>query len=201
MMRGRPLSFDKDKTLETILNVFWDFGYVGTSYTDLCKATGLTKPSLYAAFGNKEETFLAALERYLDRFVRPGEAVLEIEPDPRQAVRKLLAATVFGLTSPDTPPGCMIAANISCANAPDVPKRVSDALHSAVKETPEAIHQRLMIAEPQFLPPDSTPNSLAFYFEVIISGLSSLARQGASQAELLPIIDRVMQGWEENSRS
>ena len=144
---------------------------------------------------------MAALERYLNRFVRPGEALLETEPDPREAVRKLLAATVLGLTSSDTPPGCMIAANISCANAPDVPKRVSDALRSAVKETPEAIHRRLKVADPLFLPPDATPNSLALYLEMVISGLSNLARQGASQDELLPIVDSVMHGWVQKSPS
>jgi len=112
--RGRPRSFDSEKTLEQTLGLFWHRGYLGTSYTDLCAETGLTKPSLYAAYGNKEKTFLTALDLYVSRYVQPGIDSLDREANAREAIRLLLVATVEGLTAEGTPPGCMIATNAAC---------------------------------------------------------------------------------------
>lgn len=200
MPRGRPVSFDKCETLEKTLNVFWRSGYLGASYTDLCAATGLTKPSLYGAYGNKEELFRAALDMYLERFVRPGLLLLAQEPDPREGVHKLLIATVEGLTANGTPPGCMIAANIACVWAPGVPETVSNALGNAVKETPNAILRRLSDARSEELPLGISPVSLALYFEAVISGLSGLSRQGSSRQELKAIVETSMLCWQENPR-
>jgi len=200
LARGRPVSFDKRETLETTLNVFWQSGYLGASYTDLCAATGLTKPSLYGAYGNKEEMFQAALDMYLERFVRPGLTLLAQEPDPREGLQKLLIATVDGLTANGTPPGCMIAANIACVGAADIPGPVSNALGNAVKETPNAILRRLSDAEAGELPLGISPVSLALYFEAVISGLSGLARQGASREDLLAIVETSILFWRNNPR-
>src|SRR5215471_1664222 len=62
--RGRPRSFDLDEALDSALHLFWRQGYEGTSLSDLTGAMGINRPSLYAAFGNKEELFRRALERY-----------------------------------------------------------------------------------------------------------------------------------------
>jgi AcrR family transcriptional regulator len=61
--RGRPRSFDPDEVLDTARAVFWNLGYAATSLDDLAAATGLNRPSLYAAFGDKHALYMAALER------------------------------------------------------------------------------------------------------------------------------------------
>jgi AcrR family transcriptional regulator len=61
---GRPRSFDVEEALEAALGVFWRKGFEGTSYADLVAATGVERPALYSAFGNKDALFLRALERY-----------------------------------------------------------------------------------------------------------------------------------------
>ena len=66
MAMGRPREFDVDTALDLALQVFWRNGYEGASMADLTEAMGITKPSLYAAFGNKEELFRKALDRYVD---------------------------------------------------------------------------------------------------------------------------------------
>ena len=87
--RGRPRAFDAEAALDRALQVFWRQGYEGTSLSDLTKATGLNRPSLYAAFGNKEALFRKALDRYAEqagRFLR--DAVNE--PTARAVVERLL---------------------------------------------------------------------------------------------------------------
>ena len=64
---GRPRAFDMEKALQKALEVFWRKGYEGASLPDLCEAMGINKPSLYAAFGNKEQLFLKAIELYENR--------------------------------------------------------------------------------------------------------------------------------------
>src|SRR5690242_20201777 len=68
--RGRPRAFDSDAALDRAMEVFWSKGYEGTSMSDLTQAMGINRPSLYAAFGDKESLFRRAIERY-----RSGTAV------------------------------------------------------------------------------------------------------------------------------
>src|SRR6266404_2363210 len=86
---GRPRAFDIEKTLERALQVFWEKGYEGSSLSDLTEAMGINRPSLYAAFGNKEALFRKALDRYVEKtraFVR--DAINE--PTARGVAERLL---------------------------------------------------------------------------------------------------------------
>ncbi|MGZ3239609.1 MAG: TetR/AcrR family transcriptional regulator, partial [Burkholderiaceae bacterium] len=64
--RGRPRNFDENAVLDSALEVFWGHGFQGASLAELTEAMGLSKPSLYAAFGDKESLYLKALARYAD---------------------------------------------------------------------------------------------------------------------------------------
>ncbi|HEY1534783.1 MAG TPA: TetR/AcrR family transcriptional regulator, partial [Polyangiaceae bacterium] len=76
---SRPRDFDIDTAIDSALREFWKKGYEGTSLTDLTGAMGINRPSLYAAFGNKEALFRKALERYLSG---PAGAVREAFLEP-----------------------------------------------------------------------------------------------------------------------
>ncbi|WP_298964022.1 TetR/AcrR family transcriptional regulator [uncultured Roseibium sp.] len=65
--RGRPRKFDEEQTLDLIMQVFWQHGYSATSLDQIAEATGLNRPSLYAAFGTKKDMFLKSIERFADR--------------------------------------------------------------------------------------------------------------------------------------
>src|SRR5437867_6950274 len=64
--RGRPREFDAEKALDRALKVFWRKGYEGASLPDLTRAMRINRPSLYAAFGNKEALFRKVIERYAE---------------------------------------------------------------------------------------------------------------------------------------
>lgn len=65
--RGRPRSFDTQATLAQATLTFWQRGYASTSLDDLSAATGLNRPSLYGAFGDKHALYLQALKLYTEQ--------------------------------------------------------------------------------------------------------------------------------------
>ncbi len=94
---GRPRSFETDKALDRALQVFWRKGYEGASLSDLTKAMGINRPSLYAAFGDKEALFRKALDRYTDG---PAAYVREAlhQPTARAVAERLLRGAADLLT-------------------------------------------------------------------------------------------------------
>src|SRR3981189_352428 len=117
MAMGRPREFDVDKALELALQVFWRKGYEGASMADLTETMGITRPSLYSAFGNKEELFRKALDRYVDG---PGGyfQVALAKPTMRAVVEHLLYESADAVTDPNHPPGCLaVQGALSCGDA------------------------------------------------------------------------------------
>jgi len=117
MAMGRPREFDVDKALDLALQVFWRKGYEGASMADLTETMGITKPSLYSAFGNKEELFRKALDRYVDG---PGGyfQVALAKPTMRAVVEHLLYESADAVTDPNHPPGCLaVQGALSCGDA------------------------------------------------------------------------------------
>lgn len=103
---GRPRGFDADEALEQAMRVFWEQGYEGAGLTDLTNAMGITRTSMYAAFGNKEALFRKALERYTEGPASYGARALE-EPTARQVATAFLNGSVRATTRPDCPAGCL----------------------------------------------------------------------------------------------
>jgi TetR/AcrR family transcriptional repressor of nem operon len=90
----RPREFDETAALEAAVECFWRRGYEATSLRDLTASMGLTAPSLYNAFGDKEELFARALERYLDRTTRDRLRRLEESLAPKEALRRFFAEII-----------------------------------------------------------------------------------------------------------
>src|SRR6187431_1516924 len=110
--RGRPREFDVEEALSAALRVFWEKGYDNASLTDLTEAMGITRPSLYAAFGNKEELFKRALDLYECEKLAYVRNALEA-PSGRSVAQRLLEGTIQNSTSDC--PGCLgVIASISC---------------------------------------------------------------------------------------
>src|SRR5438094_9797375 len=140
---GRPRAFDVNKALERALRMFWRKGFEGTSLSDLTKAMGINRPSLYAAFGNKEALFRKALDRYDDGPAAYVREALE-EPTARAVVEPLLRGAVEQLSSPRHPQGClMVQGALSCGTTADPIRRELAARRAAVEA---AIRRRLQRA-------------------------------------------------------
>src|SRR5262245_55376659 len=104
---GRPRAFDTDKALDRALNIFWRKGYEGAALAELTKAIGINRPSLYAAFGDKEALFRKALERYEQgptAFIREALA----EPTARRVAERLLLDGIGSICGNGHPRGCML---------------------------------------------------------------------------------------------
>src|SRR5215212_2984133 len=103
-MAGRPRAFDEEKALDAALKVFWRQGYEGASLPDLTRAMGINRPSMYAAFGNKEALFRKAIDRYNQGPASHVRDALD-EPTARRVAERLLRGTIDLLTHPRNPSG------------------------------------------------------------------------------------------------
>jgi len=190
---GRPRSFDTGKALDHALDVFWRKGYQGASLTDLTKAMGINRPSLYAAFGNKEKLFRNVLDRYAEGPSSYSRAALE-QPTSRAVVERLLYGTADMLTSPRNPAGCLwVQGALACGNGAD---SMREELISRRLAAEAALRHRLNRARIDGdLPPDANPANLARYIATMIQGMSIQAAGGATRGELHRIIGIALQSW------
>lgn len=194
VQKGRPREFDVEQALDKALEVFWRQGYEGTSLSDLTEAMGISRPSLYAAFGNKEELFRRALDRYSEH--GPGALQSEAlnEPTARKVVERLLHSTAISLTDPCHPAGCLaVQGALTCSSAAESIKRE---LCERRSENEGKIRRRLEKAKAEGdLASESDPEALARYIVTIIQGMSVQAAGGATRADLLAVADLALKAW------
>jgi AcrR family transcriptional regulator len=169
--------------------VFWSHGFEATSLAELSAATGLNKPSLYAAFGDKAQLFRQALERYARTQAAPHLRALDQEPDVRAAIGGFLAAMADVLADPAKPGGCFLVNATAACGTGDLPSSVETAVHEAHASTREAIRQRLARAEQLGQFPAGTPlEALADFLLTVVAGMAVRAKAGTPRAALEPVI-------------
>ncbi|AIE84527.1 TetR/AcrR family transcriptional regulator [Fimbriimonas ginsengisoli] len=193
---GRPRAFDADEALDRALEVFWRSGYEGASLSDLTEAMGITRPSLYAAFGNKEELFRKALDRYMER--ADGVTSALEEPSARVAIETFLTRAVSGQCGQGKSRGCLLVQGaLSCSEASE---HVRKELAERRGQAEAAIRKRLIRAKEEGgLPADTDPADLARYYATVSHGLSVQAASGTTPEELLKVVEAAMRAWPENS--
>jgi len=193
MAMGRPREFDVDKALDLALQVFWRKGYEGASMADLTETMGITKPSLYSAFGNKEELFRKALDRYVDG---PGGyfQVALAKPTMRAVVEHLLYENADAVTDPNHPPGCLaVQGALSCGDAAE---SIKQELMSRRAKGEQDLRQRFerAIAEGD-LPQGSDAADLAAYLSAILQGMAVQAAGGTTREQLRKIAEMALRTW------
>ncbi|NUW37718.1 TetR/AcrR family transcriptional regulator [Nonomuraea sp. SMC257] len=179
MPGGRPRAFDPDVALDRALEVFWRQGYEGTSLSDLTAAMGVNRPSLYAAFGNKEQLFAKALDRYIDG---PGAFATEAltAPTVREVIERLVEGAVELTAGADTPHGCL---NVNSVHACGPDSAAAREAAIACRAAGEVALRRRFEEAPD-LPPGLDPGVLARLVHTVTDGIAVQAASGRTREEL-----------------
>lgn len=193
MAVGRPRSFDPDKALDKALRVFWRRGYEGASLPELTKAMGINRPSMYAAFGNKEQLFKKVVDRYCEEPTAHLEECLAA-PTIREVAERLIRGTAERLASPKNPRGCLILQGaLACGKESDAIRRDLTARRA---ERELAICERFaQAAKKGELPKGVDPDGLARYVSTVMQGLAVQATSGATGEELMGIAEVALRNW------
>jgi AcrR family transcriptional regulator len=179
VMRGRPREFCVDDALSKALRIFWTKGYEGTSLNDLTEAMGITRPSLYAAFGNKEALFRKALDLYeREKLEYIGRALNE--PTARRVAEVLLRGAVDNASSTNEPHGCLgVITSVACGE--EAQSIREDVLERAKKEGDLPAHVEV--------------ESLTNLLYAIVQGVCIQAVSGATRDELNRLVDTGLAMW------
>ncbi|CAM5645458.1 TetR family transcriptional regulator OS=Streptomyces viridochromogenes OX=1938 GN=ADK34_25750 PE=4 SV=1 [Streptomyces viridochromogenes] len=108
MCMARTREFDTEAAINAAMEVFRNTGYGGTSVRDLAEAMEIGSGSLYAAFGNKEGLYLAALDLYRRRYALPFIEMLRSGGDARETVRSAFEAVIDEITRGPGQASCLI---------------------------------------------------------------------------------------------
>ncbi|WP_236795071.1 TetR/AcrR family transcriptional regulator [Amycolatopsis sp. GM8] len=190
---GRPRAFDAEAALEKAMVVFWEQGYEGASLVDLTESMGISRKSMYAAFGNKQELFRKALQRYSEG---PGAYVLEAlrAPTAREVAAVFLAGSTQANTRPGFPAGCL---GVQGALAVGEGGRFArDTLAEWRAHGQMHLRDRFRRAvEEGDLPADADPDLIARYLMTIANGMSVQAAGGAARDDLRQVADAALRNW------
>lgn len=191
--RGRPRSFDRGQALGAAMKLFWQKGYTATSMADLYQAMGINSPSLYAAFGSKEDLYLESIA-YYEQIIAPQLwSPLDSARSAREGVRQWLKCSAKVLTRDGAPPGCMVTLSTvaSEGNA-----RLGQVVMRSRQRGIDKLTARLerAVAEGE-LTAGIDAAALARMYVGIQQGLSIQARDGAGFAALDAVADMAMALW------
>ena len=129
--RGRPRAYDPDRAMDRATGAFWRAGYSATSLDDLTAATGMNKPSLYSAFGDKHALYLATLERYTEAGRVAMVEALRPDVSLREGLKRVCdTALHFYLPVNETARGCFLIGTAATESVedPEVRKRLREGL-------------------------------------------------------------------------
>jgi len=191
--KGRPREFDVDEALTAALRVFWRRGYEGASMAELTAEMGIAKPSLYAAFGNKEELFKKALDLYeREKLAYMADALKE--PTSRRMAERLLYGALEMQTSSCDPKGCLgVISSVACGpEASSIRECVIEKQRSARKAVIARLEEYQREGD---LPADIEPEALSRYMTAVLQGLAVQAGAGASREELKSLVEMALRTW------
>ncbi|MFF4345457.1 TetR/AcrR family transcriptional regulator [Kitasatospora sp. NPDC001540] len=191
-MTGRPRAFDRDEALDRAVRVFWRHGYEGAALSDLTAAMGINRPSLYAAYGNKESLFRQCLDRYQQGPARHAREALT-RPTARAVAEHLLHGTVAVVTREEGP-GCLLVHGALATGPGSEAVRAESAARRAAHRT--ALRTRLeQAARAGEFPPDTDPALLADHLTTLTYGLAVQATEGLPAPRLRRIAAHALRHW------
>jgi AcrR family transcriptional regulator len=191
--RGRPRAFDPDAALERAMHVFWAKGYEGASLSDLTRAMRINRPSLYAAFGNKEELFRKVLDRYVDGpLAYFGKALAA--PKARDVIEQIFFGAAKMAGDPRNPSGClMVQGALAVGNAAGSVRKEAAGRRAASEV---ALRRRLQRAKRDGdLPKNADPAELSRYVMTVLQGMAIQGADGANGNHLRRVAQIALRAW------
>lgn len=190
---GRPRLFSTEEALAAALRVFWSKGYEGASLSDLTAAMGINRPSLYAAFGNKEALFLKALDLYDREKVAFMRAALT-EPTARGVAECILWGALHLHTGPNNPKGCLhVIHSVACGTEAEAARAAVVARRTSAET---ALVSRFEDAKATGdLAGNVEPLGLARYLIAVVQGIAVQAGSGVPRGELEQLVQTTLQVW------
>jgi AcrR family transcriptional regulator len=189
--RGRPRGFDPDDALDRAMAAFWDAGFAGTSLDALGAATGLNRPSLYLAFGDKRALYRAAMRRYAEGTLAALEKLLARRP-LRASLRDAYArAIAFYLSGDKAARGCFLIGTALAEAVGDA--EVRDLVLSDLRDADRLFEARFAAARGEGELPADAPAGLAALAAGVLHSFAVRARAGASAAEMEAIAEAAVE--------
>jgi TetR/AcrR family transcriptional repressor of nem operon len=142
---ARTRQFDERSALIAATLEFWEKGYEGTSMQDLEDAMGLTRTSIYNAFGNKRQLFERVLACYQESVLAALFVEMDGAPDIREGVRRMLNAVLAIHFDEDNPGGCLVVLSVLESEQHDEHSRAM--LEQTMQELKRALQSRLSKAK------------------------------------------------------
>lgn len=182
--RGRPRAYDPDAALAAATLAFWRAGYAATSLDALSDATGMNRPSLYGAFGDKRSLYLAALQRYIDDSRAAMDAVLAPPRPLREGLKRVfdLALKLY-YPADEAPRGCLLVGTAATESVHD--EGIRQLLHDGLRSFDAAFERRFRHAVASGELPAGTDAAMhARLASAVLESLALRARAGARRSEL-----------------
>ncbi|WP_285423733.1 TetR/AcrR family transcriptional regulator [Pseudomonas sp. efr-133-TYG-103a] len=187
---GRPRQFSLDDAARSAMNVFWDRGYEGASLPDLIEGTGLSRGSLYKAFGDKKGLLLAALDIYTSQALKVTAEMLSRPGTARQAIHDSMLRHARASSGQEGRRGCMLVAvaNELVAQEPEVAQRIARMLHRTQQLYASAIIRGQAAGELE----EGDEQAMAYFLVCQIEGMRVLGKTGATEADMIALVERSM---------
>ncbi|WP_176594558.1 TetR/AcrR family transcriptional regulator [Sphingobium sp. EM0848] len=192
-IRGRPREFDPEEALSAALTVFWRRGYEGASMAELTEAMGITKPSLYACFGNKESLFRKALDLYERDKLCYMKSALDA-PTAKGVAERLLRGSLAIQTGTTDPHGCLgVISTVACTAQAE---SIRDDVIARRASSDAALAQRFERARAEGDFPEAIdPQALVTYLSTIMQGMAVQAGAGTARDKLEQLIETTLAVW------
>jgi len=190
--------FDQNEVLDRATALFWQRGYEATSVEDLVRATGINRGSMYATFGNKKRLFLAVLDRYQEKVVKPLIAELA-DSNPHRAVERMFEAIIRRTSDPNWPRGCLYTnTSLECPGSGD---EISRKIAEGLGQQESVVYQVLRRAQSEgSLDQAQDARALARFFVSVAHGLNVVNKAAPDPAFLRDVVKIAMRVWAPSSQ-